>query len=1237
MSVSFVSINVRGLKNIVKRKAFFLFCKEQQANCFFLQETHSGIADEKFWKQQWGDEILFSHGTSYSAGVMVLFNKFPGKVIEHKSDTGGHWLIMVVEMQDQRYILLCVYGYNNRINNRVMMASLGSCINNWKITFMTEKVIIGGDFNIAPDSWLDRKPHRGQHPEYDDILTNLCMSTHTVDYWRISNPTSVKYTWTNSADSNQCSRLDYWLTSHTICKDILKCGISVSPLTDHCMIELSIKIIQQPKPSVNTWKFNNSLLLNDGFCKQVKILFQRVNKLDMSHMNKWEWFKFELKQLAIVTGKRISQIRKHKQKELILKINTICEKTETTTEEKAELNALQGKLDDMYRDKANGAFIRSRARWIELGEKNTSYFYGLEKHRQSKKRINKLKKNDIITDDQKQINDEIWLFYKNLYKSNFKKEDCDILFEIVKDNIKMLNEEDKKILEEDLTTSELESALKQMKNGKAPGIDGLTSEFYKYFWNDIKDLLHKAFLECIRKGCLSPTMKIGLITLLPKPNKDLLNLDNWRPITLLCNDYKLVALVYANRLKNVLVSLVDEFQSAFIKGRHIHNNVRLILDMLDYQSFIDSESLILFIDFFKAFDSVEHSFLIQTLKKFGFGEKFCKVIEMFYKDIISYVSLNPGMTPRINISRGIRQGCPISPKLFILCTQILAYLVVNNQEFKGINIFDYEFRISQFADDTVFFLKDKSVVCKALNIISLFSKASGLNINLKKCEILPLHPCVDTQIMSIPVKSEVKYLGIKLIKEIKKREEKNMNEKIENMKKTLNHWLMRDLSIFGRNLLSKSEGISKLIYPCYSIYVTPKNIKKANSIIYNFIWKNKTHYVKKSQLVKDYKKGGLKTLDFESMVGVFKINWIKAFMSQTESIWFHIPRGIFKKIGGLDFVLKCDFETTKLPVKLSEFHKQVLYYWKMIFSHNFTPQSSTLWNNRTITINRKTVFKQDWFDKKVFFVIDLMDNIGNFLDFNTFKEKFDVQCSYREFSKICKAIPRALVHLIQNTLSQSRIQAVMPELKIDQLHISDRKCINQFIGKAFKCKTFHDYTRNTKIRINNDLCNMDNCFKYLKWPIPPKAKEVQYKIINSYYPTAETLKKRFGFEVEACVFCLEEPETIEHLFYACRVTSQFWQNLHNWLSTTIENIRPFEMNHILIYKNDTAKEISNMINIIIIMGKYHIHACKWKNQRPSLIFFKNELNIFYSSLLLLAEKYSPIQKLCDGMSQLLMP
>lgn len=88
--------------------------------------------------------------------------------------------------------------------------------------------------------------------------------------------------------------------------------------------------------------------------------------------------------------------------------------------------------------------------------------------------------------------------------------------------------------------------------------------------------------------------------------------------------------------------------------------------------------------------------------------------------IVTFPSTLAGMTPKIKISRGIRQGCPISPKLFILCTQMLAYLIVNHPQIKGINIFDYEYRISQFADDTVIFLKDKSLIRKALDIISIF-------------------------------------------------------------------------------------------------------------------------------------------------------------------------------------------------------------------------------------------------------------------------------------------------------------------------------------------------------------------------------------------------------------------------------------------------------------------------------------------------------------------------------------
>lgn len=178
--------------------------------------------------------------------------------------------------------------------------------------------------------------------------------------------------------------------------------------------------------------------------------------------------------------------------------------------------------------------------------------------------------------------------------------------------------------------------------------------------------------------------------------------------------------------------------------------------MLDYRDFINTDALILFLDFYKAFDTVEHTFLFEILDFLGLGSNFCKIIKMFYTDIYSSVSLNPSITARFEVVRGIRQGCPISPKLFILATQSLILLINHNPDLHGISIFDKEFKISQFADHTAILLKNKVMVDVALNSVSIFSKASGLTLNIKKCELLPIHSSTDSIISSIEVKDEVK-------------------------------------------------------------------------------------------------------------------------------------------------------------------------------------------------------------------------------------------------------------------------------------------------------------------------------------------------------------------------------------------------------------------------------------------------------------------------------------------------
>ncbi len=141
-------------------------------------------------------------------------------------------------------------------------------------------------------------------------------------------------------------------------------------------------------------------------------------------------------------------------------------------------------------------------------------------------------------------------------------------------------------------------------------------------------------------------MKQGLICLIPKPNKDSIILDNWRPITLLNSDYKILASVYAEKIKHCLANIISNTQSGFLKGRHISNNIRFIIDILDYSEFINKEAFILFIDFYKAFDTVEHFFIFEALCKFGFGRSFINAIRTLYNGINSCVSIASGTSPR---------------------------------------------------------------------------------------------------------------------------------------------------------------------------------------------------------------------------------------------------------------------------------------------------------------------------------------------------------------------------------------------------------------------------------------------------------------------------------------------------------------------------------------------------------------------------------------------------------------
>lgn len=300
----------------------------------------------------------------------------------------------------------------------------------------------------------------------------------------------------------------------------------------------------------------------------------------------------------------------------------------------------------------------------------------------------------------------------------------------------------------------------------------------------------------------------------------------------------------------------------------------------------------------------------------------------------------------------------------------------------------------------------------------------------------------------------------------------------------------------------------------------------------------------------------------------------------------------------------------------------------------FSPHGSTLWNNRVIIINRKSLFRSDWHERGILFVSDLLDCNGKLLDVLAFSTKYNITCTAKDYNKICKAIPVPLIEMIHNTLLYSNVVSVLPSLEC----IGDTLKNNKSINASLKSHIFHNLNRGLFPQGTDldTLSVMEKALSYfIKWPISPKAKETHFKIVHKIYPVSTFLNSRFKFEVEPCSFCNLSDESLEHLFFSCPFSKLFWSNVRDWLLLKLTNIPAFKIYHILYYIDNLDSPISDLVNIIIILGKYHLHCSKWRGGKPSFPRFINEFKSFFLSPRKIQSGNMSI-KICNDISKWLL-
>jgi len=299
-------------------------------------------------------------------------------------------------------------------------------------------------------------------------------------------------------------------------------------------------------------------------------------------------------------------------------------------------------------------------------------------------------------------------------------------------------------LVEGFTETEVRDAVWQCEGSKSPEPDGFNFNFLKKGWEVVKEDFMEVmnlFNETgyIPKGCNS-----SFIALVPKVRNPVF-LDQFRPISLVGALYKIISKVLAERIKKVLPTVIDDCQSAFLKNRGILDSVLMANEVIEDIRRRGQSGLCLKVDFEKAYDSVRWEFLYNMMRKMGFHRKWISWIQGCLESTSISVLVNGSPTNEFKPERGLRQGDPLAPFLFLIVAEGLTGLVrqaVKANLLSGLRIGrkEVELSILQFADDTLFFCKDSfSNVVTLKAILRGFELASGLKINFHKSKIADIN------------------------------------------------------------------------------------------------------------------------------------------------------------------------------------------------------------------------------------------------------------------------------------------------------------------------------------------------------------------------------------------------------------------------------------------------------------------------------------------------------------------
>ena len=1153
-----VSVNTQGLKNSSKRARLHEWIKQQKCSIVLIQETHFTADMDILLKQefcQW--TVINSYGNNTSRGCSTLIlNSLNHEILNYNIDTSGRFVIINLQVDKCIYTIINVYAPNDQRLRNIFFNSIGNLIKEVALGL----IILGGDQNQILES-RDRYSKSNNTNPKNTNLHKLIKTLNLIDIWREINKSKTQFTWKRRNNSEK-SRIDFWLIDSNLRPAIHSTDIRPAQIrfTDHMAISLKINKLLKSGPGY--WKLNNSFLTDRDYINMINSTIDiclEQNKYANAQVL-WDLCKICIKENSIKFS-----INKSKERRNIIQNleNRLKYLYETNDESYCnEISRLESQIEEIYSYKAMGAQIRSRTEIVETNN-NFKLFSGLEKSRQTRKILHSLNVNGEQINETSQILKHEEMFYKRLYSSdNINTEKIDSYLSNTQFD-KTLSTDEALSCDGPLTLEEGKVVVSELKKNRSPGSSGLTAEFYQTFWNKINKLVINSLNHRFDKGELPHIQKTGILTLLFKKG-DPQNLENWRPISLLNIDYKIATRILAKRIQNILPKIINLDQQGYIKNRNISFNIRQIQDVIDYSQNLNIDGAILFLDFRKAYDTVDRTFLFSVMEKFKFNAPFISWIKTFYNNSFSYITNNGWRSNPVMLQRGLRQGCPISSLMFTLVAEIMALNIRNNTQINGISVklsnSIKQLKITQLADDTTIFLGAKHEVETALQIIETFGKHSGLQLNRNKTKGLwigKLKNCTD-QIGQIHwSKNPIKALGVYFSLDNQKSLELNWGEKIKTCENIIRKWLKRNLTFFGKIKVIKTFIMSKFVYLAQSIVVPKHIIKHIDSLIYNFLWHGKREKIKRTTLIGQKEHGGIEMCDTYTFFNSLRLKWINNLTSKEEANWKILPNYFLQNFGEDFFIFHMNldnFKNIKIYNKsvIPDFYKDIIDTWICVNQHHFTQQNSfenirraVIWGNRDIKYKGQCLIFKKWISSGIFFINDIIDEFGNISEKIILTKLSDKSNWISEIHKLKLSVPPSWKSILKSYNStQTKVKTKLT-LKIG--HSNESVDLNSTKNKLvyntlLKHKFIKPYVNAYWDCYFDSKFSWKNVYKAIHLLTDNRLIQFKYKLINRIVPSKEIRFQWKLTENPLCNVCGIK-ETYKHLFIDCVENETFWRKV----------------------------------------------------------------------------------------------